>query len=95
MYLFPVTIDNRGISIAPDKALFFNQKMLIFFFFLYENIACGYSLEAPHQSTSNDYTQLMFSWRNKEKNFMIATLIWSRLILFLFLHENIMCCGPH
>ena len=34
------------VSIPPDKALFFSQK-LIFFLFLCENICCGYSLEAP------------------------------------------------
>ena len=34
--------------IAPDKALFFIQKVLIFFLFLQENIFCGYSLEVPH-----------------------------------------------
>ena len=32
----------------PDKMLLFNQKVLIFFLFLHENICCGYSLEVPH-----------------------------------------------
>ena len=35
-------------------------KVLIFFFFLLENIWCGYSLEAPHQGASNEYPQDMF-----------------------------------
>ena len=26
-----------------------------------------YSLEAPHQGTSNEYPKHMFSWRNKKK----------------------------
>ena len=33
--------------IARDKVVF-NQKMLIFFSFLHQNIYCEYSLEAPH-----------------------------------------------
>ena len=35
--------------IALDKTVcfFFNQKVLVFFIFLNENIYCGYSLEAP------------------------------------------------
>ena len=44
-------------TIALDKALFFNQKVPIFFLFLDENICCGYSLEAPCQGTSNEYPQ--------------------------------------
>ena len=50
MYLdIPFILITRAldkVSIPPDKALFFNQKV-IFFLFLYENICCGYSLEAP------------------------------------------------
>ena len=34
--------------------------------FLYENICCGYSLEAPQRGASNEYPQHMFSWRNKK-----------------------------
>ena len=37
----------------------------IFFLFLHENV-CGYSLEAPHRGTSNEYPQHMISSRNKE-----------------------------
>ena len=36
------------------------------FLFLDKNIFCGYSLEAPHQGTSNEYPQHMFSLRNKK-----------------------------
>ena len=39
--------------------------MPISFLFLYENICCGYSLEEPHWGASNEYSQHMFSWRNK------------------------------
>ena len=28
-----------------------------FLLFLHKNICCGYSLEVPHQSTSNEYSQ--------------------------------------
>ena len=55
------------IFIGPDKLLFFfNQKLLIFYLFLYENICCGYSSEAPHRGTSNEYPQPIFSRRNKK-----------------------------
>ena len=36
--------------------------------FVHENICCGYSLEAPRRGASNEYPQLMFSWRNKTKH---------------------------
>ena len=42
---------------------------IIFFLFLYENVCCGYSLEVPCRGTSNEYPQLMFSWRNKKKKY--------------------------
>ena len=53
--------------IALDKMLFFcccfffNPKVLIIFLLLQENKCCGYSLEVPHQGTSNEYPQHMFS----------------------------------
>ena len=49
--------------LVPDKAHFLNLKVLLFFFFLYENICCGYSLEVPHQGTSIEYQQHMLSSR--------------------------------
>ena len=48
-------------SIAVDKALFFNQKVLLVFLFFYGNICCGYSVEVPHCGTSNEYPQHMLS----------------------------------
>ena len=36
------------------------------FLFLDKNICYGYSLEAPHRGTSNEYPQHMFSSRNKK-----------------------------
>ena len=61
-----------NISIALDKALFFNQHF--FYRFLIsqkkknqqKNICCGYSLEAPHRGASKEYSQHMFLWRNKK-----------------------------
>ena len=47
-------------DISPDKTLFFNRKVLIFFLFLHENIGCGYSLEAPHWGSSNEYLDICF-----------------------------------
>ena len=47
--------------IAIAKMLFFfNPKVLIFFLFLFENICCGYSLEAPPQGPFNEYPQQVF-----------------------------------
>ena len=37
-----------GNYIAPDKALFSAEKLLIIFLFVHENIRCGYSLEVRH-----------------------------------------------
>ena len=31
-----------------------------------ENICCGYSLEVPQRGASNEYSQHMFSSRNKK-----------------------------
>ena len=64
---------NQMISIAPDMAIFFKRKVLVFFLFFHENISCGYSLEAPHQDASNEYPQHKISWRNK-KNIWIPPL---------------------
>ena len=51
--------DNR----APDKGAYFKKEKVlifvlilfknIFFLFLFENICCRYSLEVPHQGSSN------------------------------------------
>ena len=63
---------------ALDKMLFSIQngpKVLIFLLFLHENICCGYSLEAPQWGTSNEYSQHIFSWRNKQNINLIPTLI--------------------
>ena len=47
------------IFIAPDKVLFVNQKVLIFFLCLHENML-WYSLEAPLLMSTHN----IFSWRN-------------------------------
>ena len=36
-------------SIAVDKALFFNQKVLLVFLFFYENICCGTSMSTHNK----------------------------------------------
>ena len=36
------------------------QGYTLFFLFLLENINCRYSLEPPHQGSSNEYLQSMF-----------------------------------
>ena len=57
---------------------FLNQKVLISFFISSGNICCGYSLEGPHQGTSNEYPQYV-SCRNKKK--MIQCLLLSGAML--------------
>ena len=42
-------------------------EKLTFFLFIEENICCGYLLEAPHQSSPNEYPQHMFSSKSKKK----------------------------
>ena len=64
-----------GNTIAPDKALFFQQKVLTFFLILHKNISCRYSLEVPHCGTSNEYLQDMISWINKINIMWILSLI--------------------
>ena len=85
-------------SVTTDQALFCNQKLLIFFLFLRENICCGYSLEAPHGGASNEYPQHMFSRRNIENIYMMTLLtgaihifrclIWAFCIGVLLLYDN-------
>ena len=79
---FLVILENKCVYalkgyyfIALDKALFFSQKVAIFFLFLDINICCGYSLEAPRRGTSNEYPQCMFSSRNKKTIYLIPTII--------------------
>ena len=60
-----------NISIALDKALFFNQHFFIASLFLKKKktnkkTCCGYSLEVPHRGASKEYSQHMFLWRNKK-----------------------------
>ena len=52
------------LIIASDKAFFLSQRELTFFLFLYENLCCVYSFEAPHCSASVEYLPHMFLWRN-------------------------------
>ena len=49
---------------------------IIFFLFLDECLCCGYSLEAPCQSVSDEYPQHMFSLRNKKT---ISTFSWKKM----------------
>ena len=67
--------------------------MKTFFLLLHENICCGYSLEAPHQSASNKYPQnvffgeirkisIVFSWKKKSP---YLELWW---LMCVYLHFN-------
>ena len=44
------------------------ENFQIFFHISAQNIDCGYSLEPPHQGSSNGYPQSMFLSRNKTNN---------------------------
>ena len=44
----------------------------LFFLFLLQNIACGYSLEPPRRGSSNAYPQSVLS-KNKKKYHKIST----------------------
>ena len=44
------------------------KKTVIFFHISAQNIDCGYLLEPPRQSGSNEYPQSMFLSRNKKIN---------------------------
>ena len=56
-------------NIDPLKPHFYIVKLglqgyTLFFLFLLKNIDCGYSLEPPHQGSSNEYPKSMFLSRN-------------------------------
>ena len=59
-----------SISLKKLQALFETKKILPVFLFLHKNICCGYSFEAPHWDTSNEYPQHMLLLRDKK------ILIW-------------------
>ena len=62
-FIWSYVIKELSISLlAPDKRRYPQNNFL----YLHKNICCGYSLEAPHRGTSNEYPQHMFSWRNKK-----------------------------
>ena len=44
----------------------YSRNIKILYLFLYENICCGFWLEASHWGTSNEYPQHMFTWGNKK-----------------------------
>ena len=46
----------------------FSDKNCNIFHISAQNIDCGYSLEPPHQGSSNEYPQSMFFSRNKKNN---------------------------
>ena len=58
---------------------------IIFLLFFEENLCCGYSLEAPHQGTSNEYPQLMFLWRNKKD----ISIFWLKKAPYLLLWSKL------
>ena len=66
-------------SIAPDKKRGYPHNIVLFSNF-FTKTCCGYSLEVPHQRTSNEYPQHLFLIRNKNYIYFLAEkrhLIWS------------------
>ena len=85
-----IALDNRSTQIrfliATDKRGYPH----IIFLISPQNIGCGYSLEAPHRGTSNEYPQHMFSWRNKKDISIFRMKKAPYLLLcFLFHHEHV------
>ena len=63
-----ITKADQTTEVKPNLG-FFSLHMFIDPFpiaVLHKNICCRYSLKACQQSTSNEYPQHVFSWRNKK-----------------------------
>ena len=60
------------VCTAPVKALFQLKRSAIIAIFLTspQNHMLWFSLEAPHQGTSNEYPQHMILWRNMKKTML-------------------------
>ena len=56
------------LKILPPKNEHFQIKYSVIFHISAQNIDCGYSLESPRRSISNEYPQSMFLSRNKKNN---------------------------
>ena len=59
---------SNTLKISPPKTENFQIKNSGIFHISAQNIDCGYSLEPPRRGGSNEYTQSMFSSRNKKDN---------------------------
>ena len=59
---------SNALKIAPPKTENFQIKNSDIFYISAQNIDCVYSLEPPHQGSSNEYPQSMFLSRNKKNN---------------------------
>ena len=60
---------NRTFSLGSKiGSEIFSRKILIFFLFLLKT-DCGYTLEPPRRSGSNEYPQSMFLSKNKKNRF--------------------------
>ena len=58
-------------------SLFFFDQNCWYFHFSTKMYVVGYSLEMPCFGASNEYSQHVFSWKNKKNLFLIPTLVWS------------------
>ena len=84
-------LENSEDNHSSRQGTFFNQKLLISFLFLHENICCGYLSEASHQGASNEYPQHMFSWRNKKNIYLDIPHSVVLIFFVLFGPKNLPC----
>ena len=79
--IFKVTAVEK-LKIHSVGTSVFSENIVLIFLFLHENIV------ALIRSASNDYPQLMFSWRNK-KNIHLDIIIWICHFHFLISRRKI------
>ena len=85
---WPTRVD---VSLNPNTIkTFFQPKVLISTYFpgkdmLWYSLELSWwdaSLETPHQGNSNEYSQHMFSWKNKKNIYLIPPVIWNHVCVF-------------
>ena len=62
-------------NFSTKKYKLSDEKILEIFMILLKRIDCGYLLEPPRWSSSNEYPQSMFLSRNKEINVYPVNLV--------------------
>ena len=68
-----------------SQATFFHPESTNIPLVSLQNHMLWYSLELPHQGTSNEYPQCIFLWKNKRNIYWIPQLIWSYTGLCIYI----------